>query len=1019
MSGGNLRLQVILQAVDQATAPFRKIMAGSKGLAATLQQQQGTLRRLNAAHRDIGAFRQQMEATRGVSQAHKDAEQRVRQLAAQIAATANPSRKLNNEFKQAKYAAGQLKTQHQQQTAELQRLRGGLERAGISTRQLGTHERRLRADIAATTQQMATQRQRLAALDAAMARSKKIHSAGMNAAGHGAGMAFAGVGALRAEMLPLAQAMAFESAMADVKKVVDFDTPQQFIQMSRDVEDLSRRLPMIPADIAKIVAAAGQAAIPRKELLQFAKDAAEMGVAFDTTAEDAGQTMATWRTAFRMSQSDVVVLADKINYLGNTGPASVQKISEVVNRIGALGEVAGLGSGPIAALGATVAGMGIESEVSATGIKNMLLTLSSGAAATKSQILAFDKLGLKAGEMARAMQRDAGGAIVEVLEKLKQLPKAEQAATMTQLFGRESIGAIAPLLTNLELLQGNFKKVSDAQQYSGSMSAEYASRVATSANAWQLLKNVALVVSQSLGKTLLPDFKRLAERAAVVVGKVVDLIRANPQLVATIAKLTIAGTALVTVLGGLLVAGGVSAMALTQIHKAVLLLSGGGGISALVRNVLSLGGRAFPMLLNVGRMLLPLLGGVSAPVLAIGAAIGVVALLVWKYWGPIKAFMIGVWQGIADVVGPLMTELRTALEPLAPVWDMISDAMGKAWAWVKELLVPFEATSEQLEGATDAGRGFGRVLGTVLTVNLRAVVAAIKVLVSAFMVLLPIIQNVMGGAWSYLQGIWSLIVGLFTLNGDKLRGGVQMMWDGVNGVLMGWPQRMHQAGMDMVMGLVNGITSMGGSAIDAVAGVATGVMDRFKGMLGIHSPSRVFAQFGDFTMQGLAGGLGRSQAQPLQQLTGLGERMRKIGAGLTLGVAALPAMAAPNPVAAPAATAALPVSITALVDAVMPAMAALRMPVAVSPVMAALPQLVGSLVAPLSVAERPAVTQSRPVVAQRPSQAPVAQPAPASYIFHIHAAPGMDAQAIALEVRRQLDAHERAQTARRGSRLTD
>jgi len=904
MSGGNLRLQVVLQALDQATGPFRKVLAGSKGLSAALQQQQATLRRLNAAQRDVSAFRQQQEATRSTALAHREAQERVRQLAMQLAATAAPTRKLNNEFKQAKAAAGLLKTQHQQQAVELQRLRGGLERAGISTRQLGTHERKLRGDIAAATTQMEQQRARLASLDAAMARSRKVHSAGMNAAAHGAGIAFASMAALRVQGFPIAQAMTFESAMADVKKVVNFDTPEQFQQMSQDVEDLSRRLPMVPADIAKIVAAAGQASIPREELVRFAEDAAKMGVAFDTSAEEAGQTMATWRTAFKMGQDDVVVLADKINYLGNTGPASVQKISEVVNRIGALGEVAGLGSGPLAALGATVAGMGIESEVSATGIKNMLLTLSSGDAATKSQLTAFEKLGLNAKTMAQSMQKDAGGAIVGVLEKLKKLPKAEQAATMTQLFGRESIGAIAPLLTNLDLLKGNFDKVTDAQKYGGSMGAEYAARVATSENALQLLKNSALVVAQSIGKTLLPDFKALVDRTAQVIGKVTEWVRANPQLVATIAKVAVVGTALATVLGGLLVAGGVGAMALTQIHKAVALLSGGGGIGRLVGQVVSLGGRAFPMLLNVGRMLLPLLGGVSAPVLAIGLAIGVVAALVWKYWGPIKAFMVGVWQGVMDVVGPIMAELMTALAPLAPVWDMVSSAMGQAWAWVQKLFAPFAATSEQLHGATDAGRGFGQILGTVLTVNLRMAVTALGWLVSAFTTILPIIQNAVGGAWQYLQGAWNLIVSLFTGNGERLRTGLTMMWQGINQVLMGWPAMMTQAGIDMIAGLVGGITSMGGAALDAVAGVASGVVGKFKGMLGIHSPSRVFAQFGDFTMQGLAGGLDRSQGEPLQQVTSLGDRMKQMGAGIALGAASMPVLAGGAPVLAPSAGAA-------------------------------------------------------------------------------------------------------------------
>ncbi|HAM04143.1 MAG TPA: phage tail tape measure protein, partial [Megasphaera sp.] len=89
-------------------------------------------------------------------------------------------------------------------------------------------------------------------------------------------------------------AVDFESAMADVRKVVDFDTPQQFAQMNEDVLKLSTNLPMAADDIAKIVAAGGQAGIARQDLMQFAEDAVKMGVAFDVTAEQAGDMMAKW-----------------------------------------------------------------------------------------------------------------------------------------------------------------------------------------------------------------------------------------------------------------------------------------------------------------------------------------------------------------------------------------------------------------------------------------------------------------------------------------------------------------------------------------------------------------------------------------------------------------------------------------------------------------------------------------------------------------------------------------------------
>ncbi|WP_197899892.1 phage tail tape measure protein, partial [Salmonella enterica] len=181
------------------------------------------------------------------------------------------------------------------------------------------------------------------------------------------GAAAAGTAVLGALALPVNAAIGFESKMADIRKVVDgLDDKKAFAQMSDDILTLSTQLPMAAEGIAEIVAAGGQAGIARGDLMQFANDAVKMGVAFDTTAEESGQMMAQWRTAFRLTQEDVVVLADKINYLGNTGPANAKKISDIVTRIGPLGGVAGVASGEIAAMGATIAGMGVESEIAST-----------------------------------------------------------------------------------------------------------------------------------------------------------------------------------------------------------------------------------------------------------------------------------------------------------------------------------------------------------------------------------------------------------------------------------------------------------------------------------------------------------------------------------------------------------------------------------------------------------------------------------------------------------------------------
>ncbi|MDR6581610.1 phage tail tape measure protein [Pseudomonas sp. OVF7] len=339
-------------------------------------------------------------------------------------------------------------------------------------------------------------------------------------------------------------AIDFESQMADVRKVVNFDTPQQFKQMGDDIGRMSDRLPMAAGDIAKIVAAGGQAGFAREELLGFAEAAVKMGVAFDQTAEQSGEMMSTWRTAFRMTQEGAIRLADQINYLGNTGPASAQKVSGIVTEVGALGEVAGLSAAQVAALGATMAGVGVKQDVAATGIKNFMLSLTKGTAATKSQSLAFKSLRLDSKNVAEGMQKDAQKTLLDVLTRISMVDAAKRPALLTELFGSESVAAITPLLTNVELLRTNLLKVGDATKYAGSMEKEYQSRAATTANNLQLLRNTVDGVARALGNALLPGINSVLDAMRPMITQVAELVQANPQLVKGLAVAGIAFTAL-------------------------------------------------------------------------------------------------------------------------------------------------------------------------------------------------------------------------------------------------------------------------------------------------------------------------------------------------------------------------------------------------------------------------------------------------------------------------------------------
>ena len=344
---------------------------------------------------------------------------------------------------------------------------------------------------------------------------------------------------------PLKQAIKFESAMSDVRKVVDFESDDQFAQMNKDILALSKSIPMTAEGLAAIVAAGGQSGIAREDLLKFAEASAKMGIAFDVTAEQAGDMMAKWRTAFKMNQEEVVTLADKINYLSNKTAASAPLISDVVTRIGPLGAVGGVASGEIAALGASLVGSGINSEIAATGIKNLILTMVSGESATKSQNEAFATLGFSATDMASRMQKDAKGAILDVLKALNALDKDKQGATLQKLFGKESIGAIAPLLSNLEGLEKNLGMVASKTQYAGSMQGEFDTKAQTTANQLSLMKNEFVAVETEIGNGMIPVFRNLLAGVTPIAKAFSDFSSQNSSLVGSV-LLTISG---VTALG--------------------------------------------------------------------------------------------------------------------------------------------------------------------------------------------------------------------------------------------------------------------------------------------------------------------------------------------------------------------------------------------------------------------------------------------------------------------------------------
>lgn len=505
---------------------------------------------------------------------------------------------------------------------------------------------------------------------------------------------------------PVKAAMDFESTMADIKKVVDApkgaDENTFFKAIGKQVLDMSKILPMTANEIGRIFALGGQSGIATEDLGKFTESAVKMGVAFDVSAEQAGQAMAELRSAFGMTQDQVNTLADQMNYLDNNGSAAAKDIMEIVQRIGPLAKVAGVSAGQVAALGSTLRGMGVQNEIAATGIKNLFLTLSSGKAATKGQREVFKQLGYTSTEVAKSMQLDAEKTMTVILKQISKLPKHAQAAALTQLFGKEVVGSIAPLMTRLGELQKNFDAVADKTKYAGSMQKEFEARAATTANQLILFRNQITSLGVTIGSVLLPAVNSVLKTVGPWIGKLTDLAEAHP--VVTKAIVATAG-ALITLKVATFAAG----FAFTYLRGGLLNIT---GVVASARAQMALmATRSLPLVAAGVRTVGAAFISTGIGALVAGLAIG--GLWIYRNWSGVKAFMVGTLDGIKQGLQPLIDNLAILWNNLGPVktaFEWVCGAIAKVWDWFTKLAQPVTYSGEELKKAGDAGQEFGKAL---------------------------------------------------------------------------------------------------------------------------------------------------------------------------------------------------------------------------------------------------------------------------------------------------------------------
>uniref|UniRef100_UPI002FDCF942 phage tail tape measure protein n=1 Tax=Agrobacterium pusense TaxID=648995 RepID=UPI002FDCF942 len=313
-------------------------------------------------------------------------------------------------------------------------------------------------------------------------------------------------------------AISFESAFADVKKVVEAND-EQFENMRRSIRRMSGEIPLAANDIAALFAAAGESGIATEDLQSFAEMAARVGIAFDLGAGEAGESLAKLKTQLGLTVAETGDMADAINHLSNNMASKAKDVTEFMLRVGSFGEMGGFAKEELAAMGSAMISAGSDASTAGTAMLNVIRALTKGEFAKKSQRDAAKALGLHLPSIAKDMQKDAKGSMRKVLTAIAKAPKDKQVSLLSEFFGDEA-RAFMPLVGNIKLLDQALDSVADRTKYAGSAFNEYIQRASTTQNVLDLLGNKISNVFAEIGDSMLPTIREGAKG----IGEVLDTL---------------------------------------------------------------------------------------------------------------------------------------------------------------------------------------------------------------------------------------------------------------------------------------------------------------------------------------------------------------------------------------------------------------------------------------------------------------------------------------------------------------
>ncbi|HGY4423930.1 TPA: phage tail tape measure protein [Escherichia coli] len=691
-----LDIRVAFSAVDRLTRPAENARRLMGQFGDSIQRTQGAIKNLERQARSFERARDAVsKADAGIVKARRQLNA-LNQLQRTGTVLSEKQQKLMQQL------STRLERLNESRTREIQKMRelgGELKRHGIS---LTGSDNTIQQAIRRTEQynnQLERERQALARVTRARERySRAQETAGKLKTGGALAIGAAAAGGYAAGRF-FQPAIGFGKEMSRVQALtrIDKNSPQ-FKALREQALKLGSETQFTASDAASgqsFLAMAGftpqaiQAALPGVlnmalaggvELGETADIGSNILTQFNLTADQMDRVGDTLTAAFTRTNTDLRALGETMKY---TGPVAAKL---------------GISLEEAAAMAGMLANNGLRGSDAGTAMRASLSRLASP---PKAAADALKELGVSVAD-ARGKMRPMEDVLLDLYKATQKYGQVDQVSFFKDIAGEEAFVGLQTLVAAAG--SGELQKLTrelqgargEADRVAKVMADNLDGDLKNLDSAWEGLR---IRISDLVDGPL----RSVTQWLTRVLEKITSLAQAHPVLTR---QLLIAGGALLAMTATI----GSLSLVIGVLYGKLATLRLGFDILTRSMNVV----RVLPALWGMVTGSVSLLGGaigaLFSPVGLIVAALAGAAVLIWKYWDPIRAFFAGVFSGIME----RLTPLRETFERFGPVFDAIGSGISQVFNWFKSLLSPMESSKETLDKCTSAGEIFGNVLGGAL-----------------------------------------------------------------------------------------------------------------------------------------------------------------------------------------------------------------------------------------------------------------------------------------------------------------